>query len=197
MTRSPRITLSNARRGLLALLIFVLAGCERHPPAQPLILNDFEDQADLTRIVWRCRTTFSLSDRYRTHGKSGLLLTMYPDPYPGMSLKLTPEERDWRGYRYLALEVINPGATPVALCYRIDDQANPDYQERVNGVFRLAPGVNHLRLELAALRTSGSRRPLLWRRVDKVLFFVVSPPAKVELGVDYLRLERFTVDERH
>ncbi len=190
-----RKSVSGVSQRLLLLAILLLAGCQRSP--QTLILNDFETPADLDRIVWRCRTTFSLSSRYRTHGKSGLLMTMYPDPYPGMSLKLTPEERDWRGYRYLALEVINPGATPVALCYRIDDQANPDYKERVNGVFRLAPGVNHLRLELAALRTSGSRRPLHWRRVDKVLFFVVSPPAKVELGVDYLRLEKFTADERH
>ena len=175
---------------ILALVVGVsLAGCEPEPPAGPLVLNDFESQADLDRIAWRCRTTFRLTGIHRSHGHSGLLMTLYPDLYPGIRPFLPPERRDWRGYRYLALDVFNPGDEPLVLCYRIDDTKAPDYEDRVNGSFRLRPGENRLRLDLGRLRTSGTNRPLNLGQIWAVLFFQLSPPHPVTLGLDYIRLE--------
>ncbi|MDD5759031.1 MAG: hypothetical protein PHI06_08095 [Desulfobulbaceae bacterium] len=164
--------------------------CERPDAASPLILNDFEGQEDLQLIAWRCRTTFSLSERYRSHGHSGLLMTLYPDAYPGLRLLLTPGLRHWQGYRYLALDVINSGSESLLLHYRIDDQKDAEYGDRVNGSFHLEPGENHLRLNLEQIRTSGGKRPLKLDHIEAVMFFQTSPPKPLALGVDYIRLER-------
>lgn len=172
---------------LLPLLLQI--ACERPVPLEPLVLNDFESPADLERIAWRCRTTFSLTQEFSSHGHSGLWMTLYPDPYPGLSLFLTPEEKQWRGYRYLALEVFNPGNKPLSLAYRIDDRKNPDYADRVNGSFSLEPGLNRWRLDLSHMQTSGSKRELDLDRIDKLLFFLVAPSQPVELAVDNIRLE--------
>lgn len=178
------------RHGVLFLMMaFTPAGCDGPPPTGPMILNDFETPADLDRIVWRCRTTFSLSETCRSHGRSGLLLTLYPDPYPGLALLLTPAQRQWQGYRYLSLEVFNPGGESLTLHYRIDDRKAPAYEDRVNGGFTLQPGRNHLRLDLSQLRTSGSKRPLAWGRVSALTFFLTSPLRPVALEVDHIRLE--------
>lgn len=175
--------------GCVLLAVLLLCGCQRQSPTAPLILNDFEGEADLEQIAWHCRTTFSLSGQYRSHGQSGLLMTLYPDLYPGLHLLLTPPMRQWRGYRYLALDVINPGSTPLALHYRIDDYQNPEYEDRINGSFPLQPGENRLRLDLEQLKTSGSKRPLNLDRIWALMFFQVSPAQPLVLGVDYVRLE--------
>jgi len=163
--------------------------CDRQVPTGPLVLNDFEGPADLERIRWRCRTTFTLAGERRSHGQSGLWMTLYPEPYPGLELLLTPAERRWRGYRYLALEVENPEDEELSLAYRIDDSDNPDYADRVNGSFRLAPGLNRLRLDLLQLQASGSKRALNLDRIDKFLLFLVAPPRPISLAVDHIRLE--------
>lgn len=155
-----------------------------------MVLNDFESEEDLTRIAWRCKTTFALREEYRDHGRQGLLMTLYPDPYPGVRLLLTPAQRQWQGYRYLALAVFNPESEPMALHYRIDDRADPDYGDRVNGGFTLQPGENQLRLDLIATRTSQSNRPLELHHIQSLLFFLSAPVRPVAVGVDYIRLEK-------
>jgi len=175
--------------GLALLAALSLLGCQRQNSSAPLILNDFESQADLEQISWRCRTTFSLSEKYRSHGQSGLMMTLYPDDYPGLRPFLPPRLRQWQGYRFLALDVVNPENDPVKLHYRIDDRQTPEYEDRVNGTFLLEPGVNHLRLDLEQIRTSGSKRPLTLDRIYLLVFFQVSPTKPITLGIDYLRLE--------
>lgn len=175
--------------GLMVLLFLTLISCGRGMPTEPLVLNDFESLSDLERIAWRCRTTFALTKDNSSHGQSGVLMTVYPDLYPGLHLLLSPEERRWRRYRYLALEVFNPESEALALAYRIDDCANPDYADRVNGSFRLRPGLNRLRLDLSHMLTSETNRALNLDHIDNLLFFLVSPSRRVSLVVDYVRLE--------
>lgn len=175
--------------GLVLLVALGLWRWERQAPSAPLILNDFEGQGDLEQLAWRCKTTFTLSEKYRSHGRSGLSMTLYPDDYPGLHLLLSPRLRQWQGYRYLALDVVNPGSDPLELHYRIDDRQKPEYADRVNGSFRLAPGENRLRLDLEQIRTSGSKRPLALAQIQALMFFEVSPPKPLTLGIDYVRLE--------
>jgi len=174
--------------GLLSVALW-LGACQRQGPNAPLTLNDFEGPEDLDQIAWRCRTTFRLSKEYRSHGQSGLEMTLYPDDYPGLRLLLSPQMRQWQGYGSLALDVFNPQGRELALHYRIDDSANPDYEDRANGSFRLQPGANHLRLDLGEIRTSGSKRPLHLNRIWALMFFQTSPTEPTVLGVDYIRLE--------
>ena len=119
-------------------------------------------------------------------------MTLYPDDYPGLHLLLTPRRQNWRGYRYVALDVINPGSEPLVLHYRIDDRQEPEYEDRVNGSFRLEPGENSLRLDLEQIRTSGTKRPLDLDRIWALMFFQVSPSKPLDLGLDYVRLEKAT-----
>lgn len=176
---------------LLALTALVVSACrDGGTPPTPLVLNDFETPADLEAIVWRCRTTFARSEAYQTHGCFGLQMTCYPpDTYPGLRLRLPPSLHHWQGYRYLALDVINPDDAPLSLGYRIDDREHPDNGDWANGRLRLDPGINHLRLDLEGLRTSGSKRPLALERIQSVSFFHVSPPRPLTVGIDYIRLE--------
>ncbi len=175
-------------RVLLMVISICLLGC-RHTHHQPLILNDFESDADLDTLFWQCRTVYSLSDKNVTHGKASLRLDIYPAPYPGLRLLLNDQQRDWRGYGKLSLDVVNPGQKTLKLNYRLDDKANPTYDDRVNGSVMLRPGLNRITLGLLSLRTSGTKRPLDVRRVNAVLFFLSSPVEKISIYVDFIRLE--------
>lgn len=177
------------RAGFGLLLLWAVVSCERGIPSEVLVLNDFESSSDLERIAWRCRTTFALTKEYRSHGQSSLWMTLYPDDYPGLQILLATEERHWKRYRYLALEVANPERVTIALAYRIDDKPSPDYGDRINGSFLLEPGMNHLRLDLSQMQTSGTSRRVDLDHIDKLLFFLVAPPQPVSLAVDYVRLE--------
>lgn len=174
---------------LLVLLLVPLSCRDRPAPSSPLILNDFETEADLERIAWRCRTVFALTDTPRSHGQSGLMMTLYPGDYPGLRLLLAPGERRWAGYRYLALDVANPGSEMQTLHYRIDDRQNPDYGDRVNGSVLLPPGETRLRLDLIQARTSASGRPLDLDLVQQVILFQTSPDRPRRLALDFIRLE--------
>lgn len=51
--------------------------------------------------------------------------------YPGV--QLWEPEPDWRGYRVLRVDVVNPGDAPLRLGLRIEDAAhNQDYEDRFN-----------------------------------------------------------------
>lgn len=175
--------------GFVTALAVLLAACSSPGPDR-LRLNDFESEAALDALRWKCRTSYARSPLHATHGRSSLLLTMYPDEYPGVAFHLWGRRRDWSGYDRLALSVFNPQEQPLRWHYRIDDRQQPPYADRVNGTLELRPGMNHIALDLRALRTSGSRRPLDLGRIQALCFFLVSPPAPVRLYVDDVRLER-------
>jgi hypothetical protein len=171
---------------LLLLTVPICGGCRE--PSGPLIINDFETDADLSALHWKCRTLLALSPDHATHGKRALNIGFYPSSYPGTSIKTMP--RNWRRFDTLALEVYNPPSQgELRFAVRIDDRPDaPDFADRFNSGLILSPGSNHLRLDLHSLKTP-SGRPLDLATIHALVFFLVDPPEKKELFMDYLRLE--------
>ncbi len=181
-----------AAKGILLLLaatlpLIVVGACNERPESV-LTLYNFNREGELDSLSWSCRTLYALD---KNHSRSGhaLRLEMYPDAYPG--LKSGRMENNWTGYKFLCLEIFNPGPDSLRLSYRLDDrQDSPPYEDRVNGAINLAPGANAVRLDLDALRTSGTRRPPDLCHIYRMYFFLCSPEKKITLFVDDIRLCR-------
>ena len=173
----------------LLILVLLLGACH-NSHQKVLVLNDFERDADLNRLLWKCRTTYSLSKKNATHGKKCLKLTAYPAAYPGLGLLLNNKEHDWRGYQKLCIDLLNPSQNELRLNYRLDDQRNPSYTDRVNGHLQVKSGLNRIKLDIAALRTSGTDRQLNLGKIRSVLFFFSSPKKPTVLYVDFIRLQK-------
>ncbi len=151
------------------------------------MLYDFETDAELDRIHWKCHTLFSLSDKYVTHGKKSLKMELYPSDYPGFSPIL--KMNNWQNYKAICFEVFSTDEKDLKIAVRIDDREElPAYQDRYNEGYTLKPGQNQIHILLDTLVTSGTKRPLNLRGVYKFLIFMSHPKNKHVLYVDNIRL---------
>jgi len=159
----------------------------------PLFNNDFEHPAVLDELVWKCGTLYRLSPEHATSGISSLEVTFSPGPpgvgerYPGLSL--TDFNPDWSGRRALVFDAHNPESAALRLTLRIDDREAPRYPDRFNRSFTLSPGDNHIAIPLGELVTSGTKRTLDPRRIQRVMFFLANPKERHTLYLDRIRLE--------
>lgn len=149
---------------------------------------DFETAADLSSLVYQCHTWFQLSDRHATKGKKSLKVELYPPAeYPG--LKFVGLKGQWKGARYLLLDIFNPTGKDLTMTIRIDDRpGHPPYEDRVNHRVVLKPGQNTVVLDLAKLRTSGTDRALEPKNVHRFLLFANRPKGPITIFVDNIRL---------
>jgi hypothetical protein len=154
-----------------------------------LALNDFETDADLDRIHWSCHQLYALSVEHVTGGSRSLEMKLYPADYPGLALKLS--HRDWRRHAAIALDIFNPQPEALEITVRIDDKTDyPEFEDRYNERFTVAPGATVVRIPLETLRTSGGeRRRLDLSRVYRFMFFLVDNRELRTLFVDHIRLE--------
>jgi len=151
------------------------------------VLFDFESDAELDRLHWKCFTLMSQSDEYVSHGEKSLRLELYPSDYPGLAPML--KDNDWRGYKALRFDVYNPMEKDIRLAVRIDDRAEyPDYKDRYNKGFILKKGLNRIEIPLTSLVTSGTKRNMELGKIYRFLVFMVSPQEKHVFYVDYIRL---------
>lgn len=171
---------------LVALYILTLVGCSGEGPKE-LVLFDFETDAELNRMHWKCFTMFSLSDQYATNGTKSLKIELYPSNWPGWTPKL--DENDWRRFEVVEFDVYNPGNRQVSMTVRIDDRKNyPDYGDRYNQSFAIKPGANSIRIPMKTLVTSGTRRNLDLKRIYRFMIFMGQPREIYTLYLDYVRL---------
>ncbi|HEX8947875.1 MAG TPA: hypothetical protein VF790_02865 [Dissulfurispiraceae bacterium] len=171
---------------LICCAALLLLNCGGSAP-RDLVLLDFESDRELDRIHWDCHTLLSLSDRHVSHGSKSLKLELFTSEYPGLSPVLG--ENDWRGYRALLFDIYNPQENAVRITVRIDDREDyPEYRDRYNGGFTLAPGPNRIRIPLGALTTPGAARRLDLGEIRRLFIFTARPERKVVLFVDYIRL---------
>lgn len=171
---------------ILGFLIVTACGGERPPDP---VLIDFETDADLDRVHWKCHTLMGLSSEHATHGKGSLRLELYPSDYPGFEPLL--DQKDWREYRTLCFDVFNPSERRVSITLRIDDRKErPDYRDRYNNPIMLNPGMNRITIPLGTLITTGTGRDLDLGTIERLILFTVSPPRRVLLYLDHLRLVR-------
>ena len=170
---------------IIASILWTIS-CHNKPPDQ-FVLSDFESEADLDRVQWRCHTLFSLSDENVTHGNKSLQLQLYPSDYPGITFELPMH--NWSSYEILSLDIYNPQEEVLSLAMRIDDMKGyPDYDDRYNSSFPIKPGMNHLRIPLASLSTSGTKRGIDLKNIYRCLIFMVKPRKKSILYIDYVHL---------
>jgi hypothetical protein len=174
--------------GFVSLLVGGFGGCQKEIP-QGKVLFDFESGGDLDRIHWKCHTLFSLSKEHATHGSKSLRMELYPSAYPGVTPIL--KDNDWSRFRALAFDVYNPEENEIKLRVRIDDKKEyPEYEDRYNRSFVLRKGGNRIEIPIESLVTSGTKRRLDARTIYKVIIFLVNPPGKRVLYLDYIRLVR-------
>jgi hypothetical protein len=161
--------------------------CSTENTEKEYILFDFESDHELDDINWQCHTLMSISGRYVTHGKSSLMLEMYPSAYPGFKPEL--KVKDWSKYKALCFDVYYPYDAERNITVRIDDtEDNTEYKDRYNKNFIIKKGMNNIRIPLDSLVTSGTKRRMDTSTIDKFLLFTVSPAEKVVLYIDYIRL---------
>jgi len=152
-----------------------------------LVLFDFESDADLDRLYWRCHTLFSLSDKNVAHGIKSLRMELYPSDYPGITTKFLTH--DWSKYKTFSFDIYNPGYENASISVRMDDKKDyPSYNDRYNKTFILKPGLNHLSIPLNALITSGTLRSLDLKQIHRFLIFMKHPQKKFVLYIDYIHL---------
>jgi hypothetical protein len=170
------------------ILALILIGCA-DKPATDRVLFDFETDADLDRVHWKCHALFSLSEEHTTHGKRCLRLELYPSHYPGVTPML--KDNDWSRFRSLCFDIYNPQEKEIQVAVRIDDRRSwPDYPDRYNKSFQLVRGSNRIEIPLNTLVTSGTRRAMDLKSIHRFLIFMVSPMEKNVVYVDYIRLVR-------
>jgi len=170
------------------ILVLILLGCIDRPGTER-VLFDFETKQDLDRVHWKCHALFSLSEEHATHGTRCLRMELYPSPYPGVTPML--RGNDWSEFRNLCFDIYNPQERETEIAVRIDDQKNwPEYPDRYNKSFRLLKGSNRIVIPLNTLVTSGAGRKMNLKRIQRFLLFMVNPPEKNVLYVDYISLVR-------
>jgi hypothetical protein len=188
---SAKTALMNLVRSVttMAFVVLLLPGfgsCQREAPHEK-ILFDFEEDAELDEIHWKCHTLFSLSEEHTTHGSRCLRMELYPSPYPGVTPML--RDHDWSRFRALAFDVYNPEENEIKLTVRIDDQKKyPEYEDRYNKSIILRKGGNRIEIPIESIMTSGTKRRLDARTIYRVIIFLVDPPVKTVLYTDYVRL---------
>jgi hypothetical protein len=188
MVLIEKIMRSTVRLSLIAVCLCTLFSCYGSVPPER-VLFDFESDAELDRLHWKCPVLLSLSDEHVTHGNRSLKLDLYPSNYPGLHPML--EDNNWRGYKALCFDIYNPEERELSVSVRIDDRKDyPKYADRYNKRFVLTPGMNHMRIPLETLVTSGTNRKLDLGKIYRLLIFMVHPEKRVALYVDYLRLGR-------
>ena len=101
-----------------------------------------------------------------------------------------PPEKDWRGYRFLRLDVVNPQPRPVKLNLILRDQlaANLGDQKLAHRAeWTCAPGKNAFEIPLVGLRASGADRELDLGCLFS-FFFTTSEATDTTVYVDHMRL---------
>lgn len=155
------------------------------------VLADFTSASQLSRFDDTAWSRISLAKNPRPTGElaPALRLHLGPGVYPGMSLDYFP--RDWRGWRALALEIVNPASDSLALHLRIDDLRHDEsYEDRFNDVLQLPPGRTVIEIPLASVESAPRGRKLDLGAVRSVELFALNLRAPRELLVEDIRLLR-------
>lgn len=118
------------------------------PALRTVPVNDFETDADLTRMTLN-HVGVARSEQYATSGKSSLAVT-YPAnvAWPGISFDAAKHlgGADWSAHRYLAFDAYNPndGVPPVLYAKFHGADGSTDDKHPV----WFAPGSNEIRIDL-------------------------------------------------
>lgn len=176
-------------RFIALLSCLTILSCSSPNNSSPYILFDFESEADLDLIRWKCQTLFALSGEHASHGSSALMMELYPSDTPGYAQRFPVN--DWTGYRSLCLDAYNPQDDELEIGVRIDDFFQcPDLNDCCHRYFVVRPGPNTVCLPLDTLTTGGTNRKLDLSAMRQIFVFMVRPATKTVLYLDYFRLTK-------
>lgn len=143
------------------------------------VLADFDSPLQVTRFGGN--TGLEWDDRsLRVYLTTGYY-------YSGFALKYFP--RDWTGYGEVVLDVQNPGEDIIKLTCRIHDLShNEAYSDRYNRQFRLPPGEQEIRIDLADVRAAPKSRPMDMKHIGALGCFTtkLASPAVLIIQSIYL-----------
>ena len=151
---------------------------EYHARRQFPLLAGFESRRELDRFGGGSR--LQLTDY-------GLEVSFGTEKYSGFSLKYFPT--DWRGYKYVNIDLHNPGSTIVDLTCRIHDQLHDQsYGDRYNQRFPLGPGRNLIKINLDDVALAPRNRKLDMKRIGGLGCFTISLPEPLILVIKKITL---------
>lgn len=190
-TRSRRISKTIAASLLVAACLPLLAmlGEEQAARTRFPVLSDFETPFEAGR--WKGNAAFSRDGSAARHGKASLRMDMDTSPFSGVDLVHFPG--DWRGFRFLKMDVLNPSPEDIRLTCRIHDRRHEEgdqrYGDRYNQAFLLPPGWNEIRIDLDEVARAPAGRSLDLGKVSGVGIFATRLPAPRTVFLDHVRLE--------
>ena len=153
------------------------------------VLSDFETPFEASR--WDGGARLSVDRSVARNGKASLRVDMDTSLYSGVALVYFP--RNWRGFRFLNMDVLNPSAEGIDITCRIHDRRHDEgdqrYEDRYNKVFHLRSGWNHLRVDLEEVARAPAGRTLDLGTMRAVGIFAVRLPTPRTIFLDHVRLE--------
>ena len=153
------------------------------------VLSDFETPFEAGR--WEGDARFAVDRSEASHGNASLRVNMDTSLYSGVALVHFP--RNWAGYRYLRMDVLNPLPDQVDLNCRLHDgqheRRGPTYADRFNTAFRLRPGWNSLRIDLGDVARAPAGRMMEMDDIRALILFCSRLPAPRTIFIDHVRLE--------
>ncbi len=122
------------------------------------------------------------------HGSRAAAVTLYPAPYPGLTIE--EPYPDWRRYDTLCLAVYLPEDTTVRLGVRIDDWHHDHTAgDRFTRAYTLHAGENRLCIPLTEVRFGPVNRKLDMAQIAAVWLFTANAARQLDIYIDNIRLE--------
>jgi hypothetical protein len=185
-----------AARGLAAILLILASiplatalsdeAIARH---QFPTLSDFETPLETNR--WEGDARYTVSRAVARRGKASLCVEMGTALYSGVSLVYFPG--DWRGYRFLTMDVQNPSQEEIVVTCRVHDRLHEAgeqrHEDRFNRTFRLSPGWSEIRIDLGEVARAPAGREMDLGRIRAVMLFAKNLPQRRTIYLDSVRLE--------
>ncbi|MBT8121822.1 MAG: hypothetical protein KJO10_04725 [Gammaproteobacteria bacterium] len=187
--RHLRRTLAVALSVILCAAIYPLASLSWHyqgrNAAFPVIMDVQADWATAFLEPNAAR----LTPAPKTCGPAFLALQLLPADYPGIDI--VDPSPDWRGYRYLGIELHSANPAPVNLTLRVHDRAhNNEFSDRFNYTLTVTPGTHQYRIALEDISNAPTGRKLDLASIAGVKLFSGKHPHPQKLCVGVIRLEQ-------
>ncbi len=169
------------------VVFFAAVSCVPQKAEQSVVLFDFENEAELDRFGWKCRSRFELSDHVQSSGKRSLRFDFYPAKRVGFSTGDVP--RDWAPYDVFSFWVNNPQETTVVLNCRISRSLKSRQHDFISRQFEVSPGASRLSIDLGnvqKIKDIGKNELM----VDGFYVYMENVDRTIILYFDEFRLER-------
>ena len=152
-----------------------------------LVFDDFEDPATLKN--WR--GNISLSDKFPSHGKTGL--SLFAKGWQPVLAENENIPKNWKGYEYLKFDIYNPTSDLYFGSLQIFDDLATDADAEANGQSYLGSGKlfltkgwNHFEFLLEHVMVEEGDRPLALDKIRKLRF--TFSPTDHPFFIDNIRL---------